>query len=219
MRSNHKRHKKNDQEKNVLEITNADSLKHLPKAQESSLEELFISIDSAVQKRFIDLCHVLAPQIAHTIDKNNLNLKLLEIDSAVSLEKIEEILEANPRIPDIDETARICSAIGTKLRLSIISKKNPKAVLCCDAHLNKPGKLEFFLRQNIDSLDIHPLAKEVFQRFGLQAAEGLDGGSLEKAVPQLFRLMRLSLFMRCHLALSVVPSDDTQAEAQFLPAA
>lgn len=209
----------NKKRKKPLEISNADSLSHLPRAAELSLVDLFESIDRIAQTRYADFCAELLPQLKIAIARCSLSLSQIAAASAVEESVIDRLFSASPEIPDIDQMARISQVTGAQLHLCLISRKEKSRELHCDEQLSKAGQLEAFLRERISDLDVHPIAKQVFVHCGLQAAPGLDGGSIEKAVPQLFRLMRLSMFMRCKLVLSVTLPRDANSQMKFDPAA
>ncbi len=188
----------------VIVITNADSLEHLPTTKPLSIEELFENIDSAIQLKYPDLCSQIVPQLKIAIAKSKLSIDCLAYKSQVN-PSILNALCTSEQLPDIDQLSRICPNIGLHLKLNLVSRKEGKK-LSCDAYLSNSKALESHLRERLPDLQIHWLANKVFQHCGLEKAPGLDGGDLEDRIPILFRLMRQAMFMRCNLALEVLPT-------------
>ncbi len=195
------RHSKFKKHKSVIVLKDASSLSHLPKAAPLTIDELLESIDRLTYKRFDALSCELSTAIKAQILHSNISFDELSLSSGCSIHDIFS-LQQQQLIPDLEKLAAICKALGGKLELQLENRNG--VMLDCSQYIHNSKSLELHLHEHISSLALHSLASAVWSRFGLQPVSEIDGGTLEKTHPFLFRLMRIAAFMRCKMTLNAV---------------
>ena len=183
-----------------ISCENTPALDRLPDTMPSDVASLMLSIDRKVQQMLPELCPSLALDLDEHMVSANSSIVDLSISTDIPVRKIQTFISMQSML-DIDELWALCNELGGELLLSIVSRSGK--VLHCDEHVRNSGRLTAYISRNLDELDVHPLPKMFFQTCGLESVSGLDGGSLERATPCLFRLMRHALFMRCRVIIRV----------------